>query len=164
MEKLITELIAHPRAWPFLKPVNEKEVPDYYQIIKHPMGKSSHFSTTVWTHFFAQIWARSSQRFPITNTPTSKSSLTMCNSSWITVKYTTPSKPSMRERLSRSRKHLKTWSRTRIDDAGPVCTLFNVTYIIIVSSYHVFSSTLTILTVVLMLSLHHLIFKPIPLR
>jgi len=55
MEKLINELTAHPRAWPFLKPVNEKEVPDYYQIIKHPMGKCSSLLMNVWTQFFAQI-------------------------------------------------------------------------------------------------------------
>ncbi len=28
-------------AWPFLEPVSELDAPDYYQIIKEPMGKSS---------------------------------------------------------------------------------------------------------------------------
>ena len=32
-------LQAHKMAWPFLDPVDEKEVPDYYSIIKEPMGK-----------------------------------------------------------------------------------------------------------------------------
>ncbi|KAF7684384.1 Histone acetyltransferase GCN5 [Astathelohania contejeani] len=34
------ELETHPSAWPFLKPVDKKEVPDYYKIIKNPMDLS----------------------------------------------------------------------------------------------------------------------------
>jgi Transcription factor involved in chromatin remodeling, contains bromodomain len=30
----------HNAAWPFLKPVDKNEVPDYYDHIKFPMGKS----------------------------------------------------------------------------------------------------------------------------
>jgi Bromodomain len=29
----------HPDAWPFKEPVDAREVPDYYDIIKDPMGK-----------------------------------------------------------------------------------------------------------------------------
>ena len=30
-------------AWPFLEPVDENEVTDYYQIVKEPMGKKCTF-------------------------------------------------------------------------------------------------------------------------
>ncbi|XP_013069196.2 bromodomain adjacent to zinc finger domain protein 1A-like isoform X1 [Biomphalaria glabrata] len=36
-EELINELIKHEDAWPFLKPVDKKLVPDYYSVIKKPM-------------------------------------------------------------------------------------------------------------------------------
>lgn len=29
----------HPDAWPFREPVDARDVPDYYDIIKDPMGK-----------------------------------------------------------------------------------------------------------------------------
>ena len=38
MEKLLSDLKAHSAAWPFLQPVNAQEVPDYYDVITHPMG------------------------------------------------------------------------------------------------------------------------------
>ena len=44
MEKLLSDLKAHSHAWPFQQPVNEKEVPDYYDVITSPMGAS--FSLT----------------------------------------------------------------------------------------------------------------------
>lgn len=28
----------HPDAWPFREPVDARDVPDYYDIIKDPMG------------------------------------------------------------------------------------------------------------------------------
>lgn len=34
---LLTSLQAHPSAWPFTKPIDPKEVTDYYQVIKNPM-------------------------------------------------------------------------------------------------------------------------------
>jgi len=37
LEKAWTEIKRHPYAFPFLKPVNHKEAPDYYLMIKHPM-------------------------------------------------------------------------------------------------------------------------------
>lgn len=37
MKSLLNELQTHPAAWPFLKPVNKKEVPQYYEMIQYPM-------------------------------------------------------------------------------------------------------------------------------
>uniref|UniRef100_A0A2P2HYB3 Bromodomain adjacent to zinc finger domain protein 1A n=1 Tax=Hirondellea gigas TaxID=1518452 RepID=A0A2P2HYB3_9CRUS len=37
LHKLLTEIQQHDEAWPFLKPVNKKLVPDYYQLIRKPM-------------------------------------------------------------------------------------------------------------------------------
>lgn len=39
MERLLKDLSTHPQAWPFVSPVNGKDVPDYYEIIKNPMGQ-----------------------------------------------------------------------------------------------------------------------------
>ena len=30
---------SHPNAWPFQKPVEKDSVPDYYDLIKYPMGQ-----------------------------------------------------------------------------------------------------------------------------
>jgi histone acetyltransferase len=30
--------IKYIKSWPFIEPVNKEEVPDYYDIIKEPMG------------------------------------------------------------------------------------------------------------------------------
>lgn len=35
--QLLTEMENHESSWPFLVPVNMKQVPEYYKIIKHPM-------------------------------------------------------------------------------------------------------------------------------
>lgn len=32
MQRLLTDLLAHPSAWPFMKPVNKEEVQDYYDV------------------------------------------------------------------------------------------------------------------------------------
>ncbi|CAC5416850.1 BAZ1B [Mytilus coruscus] len=36
-EQIVANLMKHKSCWPFLNPVNKKEVPDYYEIIKHPL-------------------------------------------------------------------------------------------------------------------------------
>lgn len=36
---LLQAMNEHPDAWPFREPVNPRDVPDYYEIIKDPMGK-----------------------------------------------------------------------------------------------------------------------------
>lgn len=33
----------HVDAWPFKDPVDARDVPDYYEIIKDPMGNNYHF-------------------------------------------------------------------------------------------------------------------------
>ena len=38
MERLFSDLEQHPLSWAFLRPVDPEEVPDYYEIIKDPMG------------------------------------------------------------------------------------------------------------------------------
>ncbi|KAJ7594315.1 Bromodomain-containing protein [Mycena floridula] len=37
MDQLLKDLVAHPKAWAFLQPVNLREVPDYLAWIKEPM-------------------------------------------------------------------------------------------------------------------------------
>lgn len=37
---LICTLQAHPSSWPFLEPVSAKDVPDYFDVISHPMDMS----------------------------------------------------------------------------------------------------------------------------
>jgi hypothetical protein len=37
---LVDEIIKHDKAWPFIKPVSVSEVPDYHEVIKHPMDFS----------------------------------------------------------------------------------------------------------------------------
>lgn len=39
MASITAELKKHAKSWPFRSPVNGDEVPDYYKIIKAPMGK-----------------------------------------------------------------------------------------------------------------------------
>lgn len=41
MIELRLYLQSHKMGWPFLEPVEPSEVPDYYNIIKDPMGKSN---------------------------------------------------------------------------------------------------------------------------
>jgi histone acetyltransferase len=38
MEELLAQLVAEPRGWAFLEPVNPTDVADYYEVIKQPMG------------------------------------------------------------------------------------------------------------------------------
>ncbi|KAF9482179.1 Bromodomain-containing protein [Pholiota conissans] len=41
MEKLLKEMVAEPKAWAFLKPVDTTELLDYFDVIKHPMDFST---------------------------------------------------------------------------------------------------------------------------
>lgn len=52
MERLLSDLGQHPLAWAFLQPVNGDEVPDYYEVIKEPMGTRStmHLHTHLRTY------------------------------------------------------------------------------------------------------------------
>lgn len=38
MERLLDDLKQHSVAWAFRQPVNAEDVPDYYEVIKEPMG------------------------------------------------------------------------------------------------------------------------------
>lgn len=38
MRRLLDTIKDHKDAWPFLEPVDGSQVPDYYQIIKDPIG------------------------------------------------------------------------------------------------------------------------------
>jgi len=38
---LVNKIKQIKNAWPFLKPVDPKEVPDYYEVIKEPMGRNN---------------------------------------------------------------------------------------------------------------------------
>ena len=38
MERVLKDLTGRSQVWPFLKPVNLSEVPDYYDFVKNPMG------------------------------------------------------------------------------------------------------------------------------
>jgi len=35
---LVNKIKQNKNSWPFIKPVDPKEVPDYYEVIKEPMG------------------------------------------------------------------------------------------------------------------------------
>ena len=37
----------HPDAWPFKEPVDARDVPDYYEIIKNPIGMINFFTCLV---------------------------------------------------------------------------------------------------------------------
>jgi hypothetical protein len=38
LKEVLRKIKDHPSAWPFLQPVDASEVPDYYEIIKDPIG------------------------------------------------------------------------------------------------------------------------------
>lgn len=41
LRRFLNQIQNHKQAWPFLKPVNKDEVPDYYNVIKSPMDLST---------------------------------------------------------------------------------------------------------------------------
>ncbi|WBW73326.1 SAGA complex histone acetyltransferase catalytic subunit Gcn5 [Schizosaccharomyces osmophilus] len=41
LEMLFTEMQNHPSSWPFAQPVNREDVPDYYEVIEHPVDLST---------------------------------------------------------------------------------------------------------------------------
>ena len=43
MQRLLADLQGHSLAWPFVQPVDENVVEDYYEVIKKPMGASHSF-------------------------------------------------------------------------------------------------------------------------
>lgn len=45
----------HVDAWPFKEPVDSRDVPDYYEIIKDPVGKNSQVNKLVPWIFAASL-------------------------------------------------------------------------------------------------------------
>lgn len=39
LKKLMKQITGHKSAWPFTEPVDPQEAPDYYKVIKEPMGE-----------------------------------------------------------------------------------------------------------------------------
>ncbi|XP_044728852.1 bromodomain adjacent to zinc finger domain protein 1A isoform X2 [Chrysoperla carnea] len=37
LQELLSEILKHPDAWPFTQPVQKRDVPDYFDVITHPM-------------------------------------------------------------------------------------------------------------------------------
>lgn len=41
--QLGSSLQSHPSAWPFMEPVKKSEAPDYYEVIRFPIGEDPPF-------------------------------------------------------------------------------------------------------------------------
>jgi histone acetyltransferase len=41
LARLLSDLVAHAQSWPFREPVKREDVPDYYDVIRNPMGMFS---------------------------------------------------------------------------------------------------------------------------
>lgn len=58
MERLLSDLQQHPLSWAFLQPVNAEEVPDYYEVIKEPMGTGSPIHLHILPWVCSRPWFR----------------------------------------------------------------------------------------------------------
>lgn len=65
---------AHKSAWPFMEPVDPNEAPDYYKVIKEPMGKCmcvlncSYISDILSLHrFFDKLTSKDKMHFIFLN-------------------------------------------------------------------------------------------------
>jgi len=56
MQRLHSDLMAQPQAWPFKDPVKAEEVPDYYDVIKNPMCFSA-IEHKIDTHQYSTLEA-----------------------------------------------------------------------------------------------------------
>lgn len=45
-------MLDHADAWPFKEPVDARDVPDYYDIIKDPMGKYVKYFILTTSYFY----------------------------------------------------------------------------------------------------------------
>lgn len=59
LKKLIKQIQSHKSAWPFMEPVDPREAPMYYKVIKEPMGMFlslfNHYNFCVYFIFFTNI-------------------------------------------------------------------------------------------------------------
>lgn len=44
LARILSDLVANSLSWPFREPVKPEDVPDYYDVIKNPMGMFGRFS------------------------------------------------------------------------------------------------------------------------
>jgi len=51
LTNLLNMVKKHSSSWPFMKPVNKDDVPDYYDIVKEPMGTLSASFRLVFSSF-----------------------------------------------------------------------------------------------------------------
>lgn len=49
-------LQTHPDAWPFMEPVKKSEAPDYYEIIRFPIGQFVLIISTIYLTFFISVF------------------------------------------------------------------------------------------------------------
>lgn len=54
LKKLVKQMQGHKSAWPFMEPVDPTEAPDYYKVIKEPMGKqTTDDSYTIYYYYYS---------------------------------------------------------------------------------------------------------------
>lgn len=51
LKRLVKQIQMHKNAWPFMEPVDPREAPTYYKIIKEPMGEYKYNNQANGQHF-----------------------------------------------------------------------------------------------------------------
>jgi len=86
IEKLLADLIAEPKAWAFQHAVDPIDVPDYFDVIKQPMGTRCIHVTCIRSHLHnSKTFSLFNTKFQRINTKLSTLSLMMFNSFSTTV-------------------------------------------------------------------------------
>uniref|UniRef100_A0A3Q2PF57 K(lysine) acetyltransferase 2A n=1 Tax=Fundulus heteroclitus TaxID=8078 RepID=A0A3Q2PF57_FUNHE len=52
LKNLLAQIKTHPDAWPFMEPVKKSEAPDYYEVIRFPIGEKEHLFDEITIHLF----------------------------------------------------------------------------------------------------------------